>query len=75
MFNQKEYWSNRRKGKRGQEDTKPKKNMVVQAKPEHTIQVGYGLIKVSRKVARKREIDRTYTQKGYKFGKKIKVKR
>ena len=75
MFNQEEYWSNRKQGKRGQTNTKLKKNMVVQAKPEHTIQVGYGFIKVSRKVARKREIDRTYTQKGYRFGKKIKVKR
>ena len=37
MFNQEEYWSNRKQGKRGQTNTKLKKNMVVQAKPEHTI--------------------------------------
>lgn len=65
MFDEAQYWKNRKQGKRGQEDLIPKSKLIK----ESDVSMGFSptgqMIAKNRKVRRQKAVDRTFTKKGY----------
>lgn len=68
MFDEKEYWNNRKKGLRGQGDDNDKDNIYT-ASGGHAVTVGNRIVNANRKTARRKtptDSSRTKITGGYK---------
>lgn len=76
-FDKQKYWDLKKRGIRGQGAKSPK--IISFKETDETTQlfdpVKKQFVKVNRERRRRKVVDRTYTKKGYRYGRKLKVKR